>query len=78
MKKTRLLVAAAVVIISVGIVLYLLLMRDFAHEKEIIYYNGTILTMEDSQPVVGAVLVRNGIISARPLAPCRRILAERP
>jgi predicted amidohydrolase YtcJ len=64
MKKTRLLVAAAVVIISVSIVLYLLLMRDFAHEKETIYFNGTILTMEDSQPVVGAVLVRDGIIIA--------------
>lgn len=51
-------------VISVFIAGYLFLMKDFQHEKETIYYNGTILTMEDSQPVAQAVYVKDGIIAA--------------
>jgi len=51
-------------VISVFIAGYLFLMKDFQHEKEAIYYNGTILTMEDSQPVAQAVYVKDGIIAA--------------
>lgn len=52
---------AVILVIIAG---YLFLMKDFHHEKETIYYNGTILTMEDSHPVAEAVFVKEGIIVA--------------
>lgn len=39
-------------------------MRDFQKENETVYYNGTILTMEETPPTAQAVLVRDGIIAA--------------
>ena len=59
MKKIIFLVVFSVVIGS-----YFFLMKDFHKEKETIYYNGTIQTMEDSQPVAQAVYVKDGIIAA--------------
>lgn len=58
--KKKILISA----VLISVVLYLLLMRDFNPERDTIYYNGTILTMEDSRPVVSAVYVRDGIIAA--------------
>jgi hypothetical protein len=57
----KLVISAVILFIVAG---YFFLMKDFQHAKETVYYNGTILTMEDSQPVVEAVLVKGGIISA--------------
>jgi predicted amidohydrolase YtcJ len=59
MKKIILLVA-----VTIAVAGYLFLMKDFKNEKETIYYNGTILTMEDSNPVAGAVYVKDGLIAA--------------
>jgi len=59
MKKIILL--ASVLVLAAG---FFFLMKDFHHEKETIYYNGNILTLDDSNPKAQAVLIKKGIISA--------------
>jgi hypothetical protein len=56
-----------IIILAVFLVViggYYFIMKDFHQDKDTIYYNGTILTMEDAQPVAHAVYVKDGIIAA--------------
>lgn len=57
----KIILAAIIVLSAAG---YLYLMKDFPAEKETIYYNGNILTMDDALPSAEAVYVKDGIIKA--------------
>lgn len=62
MKKALLVILIFFIIVTAGGYFYL--KRDFKKEKKSVYYNGTILTMEENQPTAQAVLVRDGVIAA--------------
>ncbi|MCB1157764.1 MAG: amidohydrolase [Leptospiraceae bacterium] len=51
-------------ILLIGIIYlsYILLNADFPKEKETIYYNGNVITLEDSNPKAEAVLIQDGLI----------------
>ncbi|MGB4270306.1 MAG: amidohydrolase [Spirochaetota bacterium] len=56
-----------IILLILGILIiafYFLLMRDFKHQNEAIYYNGTVITMNDTHPVAQAVYIKDGIIVA--------------
>ena len=57
----KLIIPIIAIIATIG---YLLIMKDFRHQENTIYFNGTVLTMEESQPLEEAVYVKNGIIKA--------------
>lgn len=60
----RVKVMSITVLIAVATLGCFFLMQDFPAGSETVYYNGTVLTMDDSRPQAGAVYVKNGRIAA--------------